>query len=187
MGRVCREAGARVRWNVLLRNTNARGVSSSDARQIEVVAEGLPLFAGAQLVIDTTLVSPLTTDGAPRCGSDAHDGAVLLAARRRKHSKYAVLLRSRRCHFLVGAMETGGRWCSELADAVRHMAKHKAESAPAMLRRGAALAWERRWTAMLAIAAQSPFAASLVEEDMLVHCEGSEEPTLGQLFADRGA
>ena len=34
-----------------------------DNRRLEVVADGLPLFGGVQLAIDTTLVSALQGDG----------------------------------------------------------------------------------------------------------------------------
>ena len=43
---------------------------AGDAQRLEVVADGLPLFGGAQLAIDTTLVS------------------ALVAARRRKERTY---------------------------------------------------------------------------------------------------
>ena len=42
--RVCREAGARVATNMLFRELNLDGVASNDERQLEVIANGLPLF-----------------------------------------------------------------------------------------------------------------------------------------------
>ena len=41
--RVCREAGARVRFNAMLRDMNIGNISNSDGRRIEVVANGLPM------------------------------------------------------------------------------------------------------------------------------------------------
>ena len=35
-------------------------MAARDGRRLEVVADGLPLFGGVQLAIDTTLVSPTT-------------------------------------------------------------------------------------------------------------------------------
>ena len=55
--RICREAGARVARNVFLANMNI-DVPIEDARQIEVVANGLPFWHGAQLAVDTTLCLP---------------------------------------------------------------------------------------------------------------------------------
>ena len=44
--RIFREAGARVRRNVLVRDLNVPGVHPGDERRIEVIAEGLPLYHG---------------------------------------------------------------------------------------------------------------------------------------------
>ena len=63
--RVCREAGGRVSANVLVRDFDIALPDHVDERRIEVIADGLPLFHGAQLAIDTTLVSPLSGDGVP--------------------------------------------------------------------------------------------------------------------------
>ena len=56
--RICREAGARVTTNVLMRGLDV-GVPVADTRRLEVVADGLPLFGGMQLTVDTTLGSTL--------------------------------------------------------------------------------------------------------------------------------
>ena len=50
--------------NVFLRDLDLP-LGAMDQRLIEVIAEGLPVFHGAQLAIDATLVSPLRADGAP--------------------------------------------------------------------------------------------------------------------------
>ena len=51
-----------------------------EARRLEVVVDGLPLHGGAQLAVDTTLVSVLHVDQ----GGALLDGVALLAARKRK-------------------------------------------------------------------------------------------------------
>ena len=66
--RVCREAGARVSLNVRVQDMDLARPDALDNRRLEIVADGLPLFLGAQL--------------APRCANE--DGAALAAARRRK-------------------------------------------------------------------------------------------------------
>ena len=53
LARICREAGAVVRTNVLLRDMNIT-VSARDERKVEVLASGLPLNHGAQLAVDVT-------------------------------------------------------------------------------------------------------------------------------------
>ena len=77
------------------------------ARRIEVIANGLPLWGGAQLAVDTTLVSPRccrppTQGWGPYCRSG------LLAARRAKERTYPELCRSNRCGLTVVALEIVG-------------------------------------------------------------------------------
>lgn len=64
--RVCREAGARVTMHTRLAHLNLPAVQRIDERTIEVIANGLPPWHGSQLAIDTTLVSPLTSEAQPR-------------------------------------------------------------------------------------------------------------------------
>ena len=112
LARVCREAGARVARTVRVADMNI-DVPVSDARRIEVVCNGVPLWHGAQLAVDATLVSPLTRDGSPQPAADAQPGVSLArAAQRKRRHTYPELLRARRCRLVVG-LETGGRW-SEL-------------------------------------------------------------------------
>ena len=47
---------------------------ANDSRRLEIVADGLPLFGGAQLAVDMALVSSLHCDGTP------HRGAATLTA-----------------------------------------------------------------------------------------------------------
>ena len=49
-----------MRTNVLVRDLDLGVVDQFDARRLKVVVDGLPLFQGAQLAVDTTLVCPLT-------------------------------------------------------------------------------------------------------------------------------
>ena len=70
--RVCREAGARVRTNVMVRDLDLLPHDRVDNRRLEVVADGLSLHGGAQLAIDTTFVSPLARDGSVKRGCRPH-------------------------------------------------------------------------------------------------------------------
>ena len=88
--RICREAGARVATSVALQDLNP-DVPPTDGRRIEVVANGLPLWQGAQIAVDTTLVSPLQRDGQPRPGADARPGLALAQAAARKRRTYPEL------------------------------------------------------------------------------------------------
>ena len=79
--RVCREASARVSTNVFNPRLDL-AVVGQDGRRLEVVADGLPLFGGAQLAIDTTLVSPIRADGC--LAISAQTWMALAQAHRRK-------------------------------------------------------------------------------------------------------
>ena len=71
---VCREAGARVTTNAFIRDLDLGEFNRLDGRRIEVIADGLVLWQGAQLAIDTTLVSPLSRDGSARRGAATRPG-----------------------------------------------------------------------------------------------------------------
>ena len=116
--------------NVPLQHMNLQGISARDGREIEVVANGLPLWGGAQLAIDATLVSPIRRNGQPHPQADEADGRRLATARRKKEDKYAELLRSRRCRLVVLGMEVGGRWSEEALRFTRLLAKAKSRAYP---------------------------------------------------------
>ena len=63
----------------------------ADNPRLEVVADGLPLFHSAQLAVDTTMVSTVRADGAPRRQCAELDGAALDQARRTKERTYPEL------------------------------------------------------------------------------------------------
>ena len=63
---MCREAGARVTTNMFVRDMDLGHFNALDARRLEVVADGLTLWRGAQLAIDTTRVFLLRRDGSAR-------------------------------------------------------------------------------------------------------------------------
>ena len=90
VARICREAVARVATNVALRELNL-DAPATDGRRIEVVANGLPLWRGAQIAIDTTLVSPVQRNGLPRAGAQARPALALQQAKARKFRTYPEL------------------------------------------------------------------------------------------------
>ena len=77
-------AGARVSTNNPVRDLDLVAHNNLDGRRFEVIVDGLTLWLGAQLAIDTTLVSPLRRDGSARTRAADRDGAVLVEACRRK-------------------------------------------------------------------------------------------------------
>ena len=117
--RVCREAGGRV-TNVMVRDLDLPVPDAADGRRQEVVVDGLPLFGGSQLAVDTTLVCALRSDGTPHRGAAEADG------RRR-------------------AVEVGGRWSAEMRTFVAQLAKAKFREEPHLLQKSAEQAWRMRW------------------------------------------
>ena len=175
--RICREGGARVVTNALLRDFDLAAPDPRDQRQLEILADGLPLFGGAQLAVDTTLVSPLHCDGSPHPHAANVDGAVLAVARRRKERTYPELVHPRRrARLVVLAGEVGGRWSEETRSFLSTLAKAKARSEPHILRKSAEQAWRMRWGALLGCAAARAFAASWLE---LKHGGGADEDVPG--------
>ena len=138
--------------------------TGSTTGEIEVIANGLPLHQGAQLAVDTTLVSPLTSAGQPRQRRGAYTGAALGDAdpQRAKERIYPELQRGGRCNLVVVALEVGGRWSEEAAEFVRLLAKCRSRAAPVQ---ATAQAFIARWSALLTHAAQTAFAQSLLFQD----------------------
>ena len=180
--RVCREAGGRVSTNIRIQDMDIVAPNLLDERRVEVLADGLPLFHGQQLAIDTTLVSALGRDGLPRpLVACAHvDGAILEAARQRKERHYPELGRTR---LVVLAAEVGGRWSEESVRFLVQLAKAKVRHEPKVMRVSAQCAWMRRWRCMLASAAAQAFALSLLERRAGLGSDGPT-PTTSDVVGD---
>ena len=114
--------------NLFVRNMDLGVPSAGD--------NGLPLFGGAQLAVDTTLVSALKGNGEPRRGAADRDGVALAAARRVKERTYPELLDpGRRARLVVFAVEVGGRWSEEAKIFIRLLARARVRSEPRLLQR----------------------------------------------------
>ena len=174
VARVCQEAGARVARNMRLADMNLP-VPVADARRIEIVCNGLPLWHGAQLAVDTTCVSPVPRSGEPRPGADSQPGLALqLATRRKRRETYPELSRSPRCRLVVFAVETGGRWGPEPTAFLRLLAQARAASAHAAV----------RWSGVIAVAAQRALASSLLELPLEAVGAAAGEPAVHEVLQD---
>ena len=152
--RVCREAGGRVSVNQYVRDLDIAAPNAADNRRLEVVADGLPLFHGAQLAIDTTMVSPLSCSGVSHARCADVDGAATMAARRRKQRRYPELAgEDGRVRLVVLACEVGGRFSEECRHFLRQLSKFKARDEPPLLR-----------GSMLACSGARALALSLLEQ-----------------------
>lgn len=183
--RICREAGARVATSVALRELNL-DVPATDGRRIEVVANGLPLWRGAQIAVDTTLVSPVQRDGRARPGADARPALALQQAKTRKLRRYPELQPGGhgRCRLVVFGLEVGGRFDSQALALLRRLARARARDRAPWAREAAGAALTRRWTALAALAALRAHAQSLLELPVRP-CDASDgaELPLGELLA----
>ena len=127
------------------------------------MAHGFPLHNGAQLAVDTTMVSPLTSSGQPRPQGCQPGSPALRAARKAKERTYPELVRGNRCGLVVLAIEVGGKWGHEAAEFLRLLAQARNRSVPYVLRTAAVQ--DPSHAGRPTHAAQAPFAASLILQD----------------------
>ena len=124
------------RWSTLLQNVRVGDmnidVPVSDARRIQVVAN-LPMWHGAQVAIDATIVSPVTRTGSAR-GADTRPAAAVQDAAKPKLKTYPELQGARRAELVVLGIEVGGRFSTEAASFLRLLEPHRAASVVASLR-----------------------------------------------------
>ena len=85
------------------------------------MADGLPLFNGAQLAFDTTLVFPFRADGLPWCQCVHVDGAALAQNKQRIDPEPSG--NHGRARLVVLAAEIGGRWSKEARAFVSQLAR----------------------------------------------------------------
>ena len=185
--RVFREAKARVKENVLLRDTLLPGIAAHDGRKLEIIATGLPLFNGVPLGVDASIVSPLHADGTVWLGADMKNGVAISRAEADKAATYPELIDSDELRLVTVACETGGRWSQTCVDLLRQLAKSRARDAPERLQLSARVGWETRWWTMLSVCVQDALAATLVEDaaEVLDGVDGAM-PELGEVLVDCG-
>ena len=158
---MCRAAGAVVRPEALLKDMNL-GAPAADGRRLDVLAQGLPCYAGAQVAIDATLRSCLSASGEVHGRADTENEHICIRARIDQENKYPELVVSgNRCKLLVIAVEVGGRFSSEAIGFLDELAWARSRAAPLLVRFSAQLAWRRRWVRLLAVAAATTWAESI--------------------------
>ena len=149
----------------------------ADGRRLEVVADGLPLFGGAQLAIDTTLVCALRRDGNPTSHAAEEDGAALRRARQWKERTYLELVgRRARARLVILVVEVGGRWSEEARNLLSQLAIARARGEILLLRKRAEQAWRLRWGSMLSCTAARAVAAGLLELSGARGADGATPP-----------
>ena len=94
-------------------------------------------------------------DGTPYPHADTVDGRAVERLTDQKYDKYPELVSSDRVHYVVLACEEGGRWGPDVFKVVADRVKLKVASLHPLLCRSVALAYTRKWWAILAMGAQS--------------------------------
>ena len=89
---VCREAGGRVSINVFILDLDLAEFNALDNRRVEVIADGLPLWHGAKLAIDNTLVPPCAETVQHEEELQTTADQLCKEARRRKERTYPELV-----------------------------------------------------------------------------------------------
>ena len=106
--RISREAGGRVTTNARVHDLDLNEPHAGDGRRLDVVVDGLPLYGGAQLVVDTTFVSTLHGDGSARSRAADEDGVAFVAPLRAKETYLELVGPRARARLVVLGVETAG-------------------------------------------------------------------------------
>ena len=121
-------------------------------------------------------------DGTPYPDAEAVDGNAIERLTDQKYDKYPELVHSDRVHYVVLACEEGGRWGPDVFSVVEDLVKLKVAPLYSLLRRSAALAYTRRWWAILAMGAQSAAVDCVLGRDPQVWVP-HEAPSLSSVLA----
>ena len=103
--------------------------------------------------MDTTLVSPLLAQATLGNGGGTSPG------------QHWPMHGEQRNGLTRNSHGSGGRWSGEAATFIRSLAQARSRGVPAPLRQATAQAYIARWSGLLAHAAQTAFARSLLFED----------------------
>ena len=158
---VCKEAGARVSTNMFVRDMDLAAFNALDGRRLEIVADGLSLWQGAQLAIDTTMV---LSGGMERPGQELQTTTVPLWMWRVEGRKPPTQSSRER-----GAAHVW--WClppkwgrggtPRRLSSSQHWPKHGPRKSRCCCK--AEAAWVRRWSAILAFTAARALSMSLLD------------------------
>ena len=133
-----------------------------DDRRIAVIASGFPLWNGAQVAVDPTLVPPFNREGQPRCRGGRFTGAALQDARTRKSRTYPELLNNQRSRWVGQCWQwkpqAGGTRMVEPSATTWH------EQEPDTHQQHIAAAVTARWSATLRHPTTTPLAPTFLGE-----------------------
>ena len=178
-----RKYGGRVTTNFRVQDMDFLPLRHLDNRRFDVVVDGLPLFQGTQLAIDTTMVSPVRSDGD---GAATTNGAALDQARRTQRAdlpRVGSATRSRS----VGALwvaKWGDVGPRSLANSWQNLRATKARSEPEIIRKSTMLSWLRRWSTAYGVhSSKSPLPCPCSNAGCCIAADGPT-PTTAEVVAD---
>ena len=140
-------------------------VPAWDGRQADVFVRGMSIGNGRPVVGDMCMGSALHVNGTPYAHASAEDGKAIERLTRQKHNDYPELVASDRIRYVVLACEEGGQWGPDVFEVVSDLVRLKVAPLHPMLRRSAALAYTRKWWAILATGAQSAAIDCILGQD----------------------
>ena len=97
-------------------------------------------------------------------------------ADKHKKKRYPELVASDRLHYVVLAVEEGGRWGPDVFAVIRDLVRLKVAPIHPLLRRSAALAYTRKWWRILAIGAQTAAVDCILGQGQQVWVPHSSPP-----------
>ena len=116
-------------------------VAETNGRQADVFIRSLRIENWLPLVGDMCMGSAMHSDGTPYPGAANLDGKAIDRLTDEKYNKYPKLAASDRLHYVVLAVEEGGRWGPDVFAVVRDLVRLKVAPIYPLLRRSAALAF----------------------------------------------
>ena len=112
------------------------------------------------------MASALQANGRPHPGAvNVDDVSNQRSIRRKILDQYPELALSPQVHFLILAVEEGGRWSADNFSLVRELVRLKAAPEHPLLRRSVKLAYTRRWWSMLSVQTQAAAADCILGWD----------------------
>ena len=133
-------------------------VPPGDMRRLDLVVPGLNVARGLPLFCDITVLTPISRRGGPRPSTSNNGGRLLEQAERDNNSTYQPVIDSGLGALYCLGFEVYGRWSRQAIELIPLLAREKARCMHPRLRRGVALAFQTRWTGLIAVAVQKAVA-----------------------------
>ena len=143
----------------MLRDTHVP-VHADSGLRMDLVVPGLNVAGGLPLFCDITVVSPLSHNGLPRPGTSNAGGRLLALAQNKNDNTYVDVTRSGLGSLYCLGFEVFGRWGKQSAELIPKLAREKSRGMHPRLRRGLALAYQRRWSGLVSVGLMKAVAAA---------------------------